>query len=121
MTHYLVRFSYVSRSIKGLVDKPDVDHAGQASAMVASVGGKLHGYWYAFGEFDGVVLLEAPDNSAAASVAMAIGGTGEVSRLETTVLLTMDEAQKAMRTAADATHLPPGDNEERGVCDEHPN
>jgi uncharacterized protein with GYD domain len=113
MTHYLVRFSYVSRSIKGLVDKPDVDHAGQASAMVASVGGKLLGYWYAFGDFDGVVLLEAPGNSTAASVAMAIGGTGEVSRLETTVLLTMDEAREAMRTAATATHLPPGEKEER--------
>ena len=112
MTHYLVQFSYASRSVKSLVDKPDVDHAGQASAMVASVGGKLLGYWYAFGDFDGVVLMEAPDNSVAASVAMAIGGTGEVSRLETTVLLTMDEAQKAMRTAAAATHLPPGDNEQ---------
>jgi uncharacterized protein with GYD domain len=111
MTHYLVRFSYVSRSIKSMVSQPEVDHAGQASAMVASVGGKLLGYWYAFGEFDGVVLMEAPDSSTAASVAMAIGGTGEVSRLETTVLLSMDEAQQAMRTAAAATHLPPGQAE----------
>ncbi|HXJ23742.1 MAG TPA: GYD domain-containing protein [Polyangia bacterium] len=111
MTHYLVQFSYVSRSIRGLVDKPDVDHAGQAAKMVASVGGKLHGYWYAFGEFDGVVLLEAPDASTAASVAMAIGGTGEVSRLQTTVLLSVDEARDAMGKAAAATHLPPGDNE----------
>ena len=113
MTHYLVRFSYAPRSIKDLVTKPDVDHAGNASAMVASLGGKVHGYWYSFGDFDGVVLLEAPDNSAAASVAMAIGGTGEVTRLETTVLLTMDEAREAMRTAATATHLPPGEGEGR--------
>ena len=110
MPTYLVRFSYASRSIKGLVAQPDVDHAGQASAMVASIGGKLLGYWYAFGAFDGVVLIEAPDNSAAASVAMAIGGTGEVTRLETTVLLTMDEARAAMHRAANATHLPPGEN-----------
>jgi len=107
-----MRFSYASRSIKSLVIQPDVDHAGQAKAMVASVGGRLLGYWYAFGEFDGVVLMEAPDNSVAASVAMAIGGTGEVARLETTVLLDMDEAQDAMRKAAAATHLPPGDREE---------
>jgi uncharacterized protein with GYD domain len=113
VTTYLIQFTYVSRSIKAMVDKPDVDHAGQAAQMVASVGGKLLGYWYAFGEFDGVVLLEAPDSSTAASVAMAIGGTGEVSRLQTTVLLSMDEARKAMGKAAAATHLPPGDNEER--------
>jgi len=113
MPHFLIQFSYASRSIKGLVDRPELDHAGQASAMVASLGGRLLGYWYSFGEFDGVALLEAPDNSIAAAVAMAIGGTGEVSRLQTSVLLTMDEARNAMHKAATATHLPAGDKAER--------
>jgi uncharacterized protein with GYD domain len=112
MPHFLIQFSYASRSIKRLVARPDVDHAGQASAMVASLGGKLLGYWYSFGEFDGAALIEAPDNSVAAAVAMAIGGTGEVSRLETTVLLSMDEARAAMQKAATATHLPAGDKAE---------
>jgi len=112
MPEYLVRFTYASHSVRSLVDRPDVDHAGEAAALVASLGGTLHGYWYAFGEFDGVVLMEAPDSSTAASVAMAIGGTGEVTRLETTVLLTMDEAQRAAHTAAAATHLPPGEKGE---------
>ncbi len=111
MPQFLIQFSYASRSIKKMVDQPELDHAGQASAMVASVGAKLLGYWYAFGDFDGVVLIEAPDNSAAASIAMAIGGTGEVARLETTVLLTMDEARHAMLKAATATHLPPAHKE----------
>jgi len=108
MSYYLVQFSYASHSIKALVDQPEVDHAAEASAMLASLGGKLLGYWYAFGAFDGVVLMEMPDNSTAASVAMAIGGSGEIARFETTVLLTMDDAQKAMRKAAGAKHLPPG-------------
>jgi len=112
MPHFLIQFSYASRSIKRLVARPDVDHAGQASAMVASLGGKLLGYWYSFGEFDGAALIEAPDNSVAAAVAMAIGGTGEVSRLETTVLLSMDEARAAMQKAATATHLPAWDKSE---------
>lgn len=113
MPHFLVQFSYAPGSVKGLVQKPDLDHAGEASAMVASLGGRLVGYWYAFGSFDGVVLLEAPEASVAAAVAMAIGGSGEVRRLETTVLLTMEEAQKAMRRAAGATHLPPGGQKEQ--------
>ena len=113
MTSYLVQFTYVSGSVKAMTDKPDVDHAGQAAQMVASVGGKLHGYWYAFGEFDGVALMEAPDSSVAASIAMAIRAAGQLSRLETTVLLTMDEAREAMRKAAAASHLPPGEKENR--------
>ena len=113
MPHFLVQFSYASPSIKSLVDRPEVDHAGQASAMVASLGGKLLGYWYSFGEFDGVALIETPDNSVAAAVAMAIGGTGEVSKLQTSVLLTMDEARKAIQKASTATHLPDGHKAER--------
>ena len=83
--------------------------------MVASLGATLVGYWYTFGEFDGVVLLQAPDNSTAAAIAMAIGGTGEVARIETTVLLTMDEARAAMRQAATATHLPPAHRADGGL------
>lgn len=109
MPQFLVQFSYAARSIRGLVDRPTVDRAAEASAMVASLGGTLLGYWYALGAFDGMVLLDAPTAATAAAVAMAIGGTGEVSRLETTRLLTMDEAREAMHMAAGATHLPPGD------------
>lgn len=106
MPLYLVQFSYASRAIRALADRPDVDHAAEASAMVASLGGELRGYWYAFGNFDGVVLLEAADNSTAAAVAIAIGGSGEVTRFETTVLLTMGEARTAIAKLADVRHLP---------------
>ena len=57
--------------------------------------GKLLRFWYPFGEFDGVFLLEVPDNASAADN-------------ETTVLLDMDEARDAMRKAAAATYRPPG-------------
>jgi uncharacterized protein with GYD domain len=43
---------------------------------IESVGGKLHGFWYAFGEYDGYSLWEAPDNVAMAAVALAISGGG---------------------------------------------
>lgn len=109
MPHFLIQFSYTPQSIKGMVDRPEVDRAAEASAMVASLGAKLLGYWLAFGEFDGVVLMEAPDSSAAASIGMAIRSTGQVSRLETIVLLTMDDAREAMRKSAEATHLPRGE------------
>ena len=113
MPLFLVQFSYTSRAIKGLVERPDEDHAAGAAGLVGSLGGKLLGYWYSLGEFDGVVLFEAPDQSTAASVSIAVGGSGEVSRLQTTALLTMAEARDASRKAASATHLPPGEEEAR--------
>ena len=107
MPLYLSRFNYTSGAVKALIDKPQ-DRSSAAREMAESLGGKLVGFWYAFGEFDGVFLMEAPDNASAAAVAMAVGASGALSDIETTVLLDMDEAQDAMRKAGAATYQPPG-------------
>jgi uncharacterized protein with GYD domain len=103
---YLTRFSYSTDAVKALVNQPQ-DRSAAAQEVAESLDCKLLGFWYAFGEFDGVFLLEAPDNAAAAAVAMAVGASGALSEVETTVLLDMDEAQDAMRKAAAATYRPP--------------
>ena len=107
MPNYLIRFSYQSPVIKTMIEHADVNTAAEAEAMVASLGGRLLGYWYAFGDFDGVVLIEAPGNSVAVAVGMAIRSTGHVTKLETTVLLFMEEAKASLHLAAAANHLPP--------------
>src|SRR5215210_3749601 len=106
MPLYLGRFSYTTDAMKALLDQPQ-DRSAAAREVAESLGGKLLGFWYAFGEFDGVFLMEAPDNASAAALAMAIGAGGALSDVETTVLLDMDEAQEAMRKAAAATYRPP--------------
>ena len=107
MPLYLARFSYTTDAMKARVDRPQ-DRSVAAREVAETLGGKLLGFWYAFGEFDGVYLMEAPDNASAAAVAMAVGASGALSAIETTVLLDMDEAQEAMRKAAAATYRPPG-------------
>ena len=54
-----------------------------------------------FGEYDGVAIVEFPDNTAAAACAMAAAATGGFTRFETTALLTAKEAEAAMRRAHD--------------------
>jgi uncharacterized protein with GYD domain len=107
MPLYLGRFSYTTDAMKALLSDPQ-DRSAAAREVAESLGGKLLGFWYAFGEFDGVFLMEAPDNASAAALAMAVGSGGALSEVETTVLLDMDEAQDAMRKAAAATYRPPG-------------
>ena len=106
MPLYLGRFSYTQEAVKAMMDQPQ-DRSNAASEVAESLGGKLIGLWFAFGEFDGVFLMEAPDNASAGALAMAIVGSGAISKLETTVLMNMDEAQEAMRKAAGATYRPP--------------
>jgi uncharacterized protein with GYD domain len=106
MPLYLGRFSYTTDAIKGLIDNPH-DRAQAAAEAFESLGAKLIGFWFAFGEFDGVFLADAPDNATAVAVAMAVGRSGALAKLETTVLLDMDEAQQAMQKAASATYRAP--------------
>ena len=106
MPLYLGRFSYTTDAMKALLDQPQ-DRSAAAREVAESLGGKLLGFWYAFGPLVGVFLMEAPDNASAAALAMAVGAGGALSEVETTVLLDMDEAQDAMRKAAAATYRPP--------------
>ena len=107
MPMYLTRFSYTPEAWASLVKKPE-DRRAAAKQYVESVGGKLHGFWYAFGDHDGYNLWEAPDNVSMAATAIAIGGGGAVSSIQTTVLLTVEETLAALKKASSIGYRPPG-------------
>lgn len=107
MAFYLSRFSYTPETWARLISNPE-DRRIAAQSYIESVGGKLHGFWYAFGEQDGYTLWEAPDNVSMAAVALAIGGGGAIRSLETTVLLTVDETMDALRKAGQVQYRQPG-------------
>ena len=107
MPLYLSRFSYTPETWARLMGKPE-DRRKAAQTYIESVGGKLHGFWYAFGTHDGYNLWEAPDNVSMAAVALAIGGGGALRSIETTVLLSVDETLEALRQAERIKYRAPG-------------
>jgi uncharacterized protein with GYD domain len=107
MPLYLTRFSYTPETWARLIEHPE-DRRTAARTYIESVGGQLHGFWYAFGDHDGYNLWEAPDNVSMAGVVLAIGAGGAVHSVETTVLMTVDETLEALRTAAHVRYRPPG-------------
>ena len=107
MPMYLTRFSYTPETWAKLIKKPE-DRRTAAQQYIESVGGKLHGFWYAFGDHDGYNLWEAPDNVSMAAVAVAIGAGGALSSFETTVLLSVDETLAALEKAQSIKYKAPG-------------
>ena len=107
MPLYLSRFSYTSETWARLITNPE-DRRKAAQSYIESVGGKLHGFWYAFGSCDGYNLWEAPDNISMAAVALAISGGGALSSFETTVLLTVEETLEALRKTKQVRYTAPG-------------
>jgi uncharacterized protein with GYD domain len=107
MPLYLSKFSYTPETWARLIENPE-DRRTAAQSYIESVGGKLHGFWYAFGTHDGYTLWEAPDNASMAAVALAITGGGALGSLETTVLLTVEETIDALRKASHIGYRVPG-------------
>ena len=107
MAMYLTRFSYTPETWARMIQNPE-DRRDAARAYIESVGGKLHGFWYAFGEYDGYNLWEAPDNVSMAAVALAIGGGGALSKIETIPLLTVEETLEALGRAQSIGYRRPG-------------
>ncbi|WP_258804398.1 GYD domain-containing protein [Pseudarthrobacter sp. NS4] len=107
MPLYLSRFSYTPETWGRLIKSPE-DRRKAAQAYIESVGGKLHGFWYAFGSHDGYTLWEAPNNVSMAAVALAISGGGALSALETTVLMSVEETMEALQKAQQIKYQPPG-------------
>ena len=107
MPLYLTKFSYTPETWARLMRNPE-DRRSAAQAYIESVGGKLHGFWYGFGAYDGYNLWEAPDNVSMAAVALAIGSGGALSSIETTVLLSVDETLEALRKAGQIQYRAPG-------------
>jgi uncharacterized protein with GYD domain len=105
---YLTRFSYTPETWAKLIRNPE-DRRAAAKKYIESVGGKLHGFWYAFGDNDGYNLWEAPDNVSMAATALAISGGGALSSFHTTVLLTVEETVAALQKAASISYKRPGD------------
>ena len=107
MPMYLTRFSYTPETWARLVKNPE-DRRAAAKQYIESVGGKLHGFWYAFGDHDGYNLWEAPDNVSMAATVIAIGAGGALSSFQTTVLVTVEETLAALKKSSAIAYRPPG-------------
>ena len=108
MPMYLTRFSYTPATWAKLIKNPE-DRRAAARQYIEAVGGKLHGFWFAFGDHDAYNLWEAPDNVSMAATAIAISAGGALSSFETTVLMSVEDTISALKKASTIAYRPPGD------------
>ena len=107
MPRYLIQASYTTQGISDLVKNPQ-DRTAAVRPVIERMGGKLESIYFAFGEYDAMLIVELPDNVAMAAISMAVGASGAFRSFKTTVLISMDEAVEAMRKAGTISYRPPG-------------
>ncbi len=109
MPLYMFSAKLSSESAKKLVANPE-DRGIQIAHLCESFGGSLHAYYFAFGEADVIAIADLPDNETAMSMSMAVGSSGAVSDVKTTVLVPSDQAVDVLKNAARVAgqYTPPG-------------
>lgn len=105
MPKYLIQASYTPEGAKGVLKAGGSARRSAAQQAIESVDGKLETFYFAFGEDDAFVILDAPDNVSVAAAALAINASGAV-HTRTTVLLTPEEIDQA--TKRTVRYRPPG-------------
>ncbi len=105
MPHYLCQVAYSPEGWAALVKNPQ-NRIQAVRPAVEKLGGKIEGAWFAFGEYDVIVVLEMPDNVSAAGIAMAFGAGGACKLVKTTPLLTVEESVEAMKKAGKSGYRP---------------
>ena len=106
MPKYLVKASYSTDGIKGVLKAGGSSRVAAVEQLAQSVGGSVETFYFAFGGSDAYVIIDLPDNASAAAVAAAVGASGALSSYETVVLLTPAEMDEAMKKAV--SYTPPG-------------
>ena len=105
MPKYLVQASYSGEGVQGLRKEGGTARREAIARACASVGGSLDAFYFAFGDSDVVTVLDLPDNTTAAGVALLVASSGTVD-IKTTVLLTPEEVDAAVKIGGD--YRPPG-------------
>ena len=107
MALYMTQFSYTGEAWTALAKQPADRRAG-LQTLFDRLGGRLIELYYSFGEFDGVVLFEAPDDTAAVAALVAALGPGHIKAIKTTKLVSVEDTMAALQKAGGLSYAGPG-------------
>ena len=105
MPKYLFTGSYSAEGAQGVLKEGGTGRRAATDKLVASLGGTVEAYYFAFGSDDFYLIADLPGNAAAAAAALTAGASGAI-RTRTIVLLTPEEVDAA--TKLSPSYRPPG-------------
>ena len=105
MPKFLIEASYTPEGAKGVQSAGGTARREAVAQVIASVGGSLESFHFAFGDRDAYVICDLPDNETASAVALTVNAAGGATT-RTVVLLTPEEVDAAAKRSVE--YRPPG-------------
>src|SRR4051812_41536493 len=107
----MTQFAYLDQAWPALMEHPERLAARLTDVLETKLGGRLVtlAFCFGLGEFDGMLIFEAPDDSTATAILVAaVASSRHVKKSKTTKLLTAEEFANALRSAQAASAGAPG-------------
>jgi uncharacterized protein with GYD domain len=95
---FITQGRFTTQAMAGMTAKPE-DRSKVVAALAKKSGGKLVDYYFTFGEYGFLLIMEGPDEKKMAAALVVAGATGGVSALRTTVAITSAEAKAVFAEA----------------------
>jgi uncharacterized protein with GYD domain len=98
MPIFITQGRFTRDAMAGMTARPE-DRAQVVGKLAKAAGGKLLSYYFTFGEYDFLLIMEGPDEQTMAAALIVAASTGGVTDLKTTLAITSADAKKAFAAA----------------------
>jgi uncharacterized protein with GYD domain len=96
MPKFLIQASYTAEGAKGLLKEGGTKRRQAAETAIKSTGGTMEAFYFALGDNDAYVIVEAPDYASIAAASIAINASGAV-RSKTIALMSPEDIDSAVK------------------------
>jgi uncharacterized protein with GYD domain len=100
MAKYLVKATYTAEGVKGLLKEGGTKRVAAVRKVVEGLGGKVDGFYYAYGQDDALIITDLPDATSGIALSLAVNASGAV-RVSVVPLITPEEIDAAVKKAVD--------------------
>ena len=95
MAKFFIQATYTPEGVQGLIKDGAKRRVDAVKALMKSAGGKVESIHWGIGADEVFMVVDLPDNTAAAGICAAVSASGYVT-LSTTPILTAEELDKAL-------------------------
>jgi uncharacterized protein with GYD domain len=106
MTLYVAQFKYTPEAWAAFTKHPE-DRTLAVEALAEKLECRVEAFYYSLGEYDGLVILDAPNETAVSAFVLAAIAPGHVKATKTTVLMSPGAMFDAMKKAKLGEHTGP--------------
>ena len=107
MAKFMFKGQYLQAGVQGTLREGFAAREAYIRQITQAAGGKVEAFYWAYGEDDVILIVDYPNNIAAAAFSVAASGGGAIKAIKTTPLISIEDGTEIMRMAAESGYSPP--------------